>query len=97
MPKVDGSGRKRTNLLELFPDIDNSNFKVPRGKCIFCTKEVPKTGAKMKFHLEKCRKVHDSIKNKYLQSSTSTSANSTLDSEIYLEELLIGMIHEISN
>lgn len=66
MPKRLNSGRKKTSVKPLFIDVKSDKYKGKRVKCIFCSEELPDNGTRLKNHIMKCKKCHETVKMKYL-------------------------------
>lgn len=72
MPKRAGSGRKTLAVEGLFTDLVSTS-KIPKVSCTFCSKNLSKNGTSMTKHLQDCKKCPDSVKEKYIKTTTQVS------------------------
>lgn len=64
MGKREGSGRKKVEVSCLFKHVED-NGKMPKVQCTFCSKQLSKSGSRMKQHISACLKCPMVVKSKY--------------------------------
>lgn len=75
MPLRPGSGRKKAAVNKLFTDIPSKGGKLDRVKCTFCSYELSKGGSRMTKHINICKKCPNSVRDKYITSSSEEVKN----------------------
>ena len=67
---------ERAAAAELFKELESSDSKVLRVRCLFCLSGVVKTGTRSKTHIEQCLSFTKLLKQKYLDGSCKIMAES---------------------